>query len=59
MVRVLLFEFTTCFYLGVFTVHALLDPYFQILQIGSIIVSGLTSVFCGIFIVSAVYKISK
>ncbi|MEN1934539.1 DUF4184 family protein [Paenibacillus sp. 102] len=45
--------------LGAFIAHALLDPYFQILQIGSIIVSGLTSVFCGIFIVSAVYKIRE
>lgn len=42
--------------LGVFIVHASLDPYFQILQIGSIIVSGLTSVFCGILIVSIIYK---
>ncbi|CAI8791360.1 membrane hypothetical protein [Bacillus sp. IT-79MI2] len=42
--------------LVVFTMHALLDPYFQILQIGSIIVSGFTSVFCGLFIVSAIYE---
>ena len=37
--------------------HAWLDPYFQILQIGSIIVSELISVLCGIFIVSVVYQI--
>ncbi len=43
--------------LGVFIAHALLDPYFQILQIGSIIVSGLISVLCGIFIASVVYQI--
>lgn len=43
--------------LGIFIAHALLDPYFQILQIGSIIVSGLTSVLFGIFIVSVVYQI--
>lgn len=42
--------------LVVFTMHALLDPYFQILQIGSIIVSGFTSVFCGLFIVSVIYE---
>lgn len=40
----------------IFIVHAFLDPYFHIFQIGGIIVSGLTSSFCGLFIVSIVYK---
>ncbi|CJC55120.1 Uncharacterised protein [Streptococcus pneumoniae] len=40
----------------IFIVHAFLDPYFHIFQIGGIIVSGLTSSFCGIVIVSIVYK---
>ncbi|KFM99173.1 hypothetical protein DJ93_1010 [Bacillus clarus] len=40
----------------VFIVHALLDPYFHIFQIGSIIVSVLTSSFCELLIVSIVYK---
>ena len=35
----------------IFIVHALLDPYFHIFQIGGIIVSGLTSSFCGLLIV--------
>ncbi len=40
----------------IFIVHAFVDPYFHIFQIGGIIVSGLTSSFCGLFIVSIVYK---
>ncbi|MEB9787611.1 DUF4184 domain-containing protein, partial [Bacillus cereus] len=40
----------------IFIVHAFLDPYFHIFQIGGIIVSGLTSSFCGLVIVSIVYK---
>lgn len=40
----------------VFIVHAFVDPYFHIFQIGGIIVSGLTSSFCGLLIVSIVYK---
>ncbi|WP_226605125.1 DUF4184 family protein [Bacillus cereus] len=40
----------------IFIVHAFLDPYFHIFQIGGIIVSGLTSSFCGLFIVSIAYK---
>ncbi|MED4682969.1 DUF4184 family protein [Bacillus mycoides] len=40
----------------IFIVHALLDPYFHIFQIGGIIVSGLISSFCGLLIVSIVYK---
>ena len=39
----------------IFIVHAFVDPYFHIFQIG-IIVSGLTSSFCGLLIVSIVYK---
>ncbi|MBJ8102724.1 MULTISPECIES: DUF4184 family protein [Bacillus cereus group] len=40
----------------IFIVHAFIDPYFHIFQIGGIIVSGLTSSFCGLLIVSIVYK---
>ncbi|HDR7515728.1 DUF4184 family protein [Bacillus mobilis] len=40
----------------IFIVHAFVDPYFHIFQIGGIIVSGLTSSFCGLLIVSIVYK---
>ena len=40
----------------IFIVHAFVDPYFHIFQIGGIIVSGLTSLFCGLLIVSIVYK---
>ncbi|MEC2646584.1 DUF4184 domain-containing protein, partial [Bacillus thuringiensis] len=40
----------------IFIVYVFLDPYFHIFQIGGIIVSGLTSSFCGLFIVSIVYK---
>lgn len=40
----------------IFVVHAFVDPYFHIFQIGGIIVSGLTSSFCGLLIVSIVYK---
>jgi len=41
----------------IFVVHAFADPYFHIFQIGGIIVSGLTSSFCGLLIVSIVYKV--
>ena len=40
----------------IFVVHTFVDPYFHIFQIGGIIVSGLTSSFCGLLIVSIVYK---
>ncbi|WP_436864143.1 DUF4184 family protein [Bacillus fungorum] len=40
----------------IFIVHAFVNPYFHIFQIGGIIVSGLTSSFCGLLIVSIVYK---